>query len=515
MMRVQHKPCQKEKKRADWPAHQLKSNQGYFFSIIFLHSAFILSSALAGSIFLHSSIFLSSFMAPPCEAAMELKETVAKVAAITTDRNLLMGKLRLFINRLPTKWLVAEPITRMVIDRLTGLLRIRVFFLFLPGALLAAGSHAAPRTPAADTEVLEKLLIRVTDSAARELAALRAALAKSPTNVSLATDLAQRYFDLALAQGDPRYVGYAEAVVARFANPLPAPLLTLRGVMRQYRHDFVGALKDFEAALAVAPDYAAAHAWRGAIYLVQADYAAAKKECTALRQLSRNTLAGACLGLMQAYSGQLAAGYATLRQTLNQATDPDSRLWLLTRLGEVAAWRGQDAQAQAHYREALSLGRDDVYLLAAWTDYLLDAGQSAEVVRLLAKWESADSLLLRLAEAEALLKLPEAARHQKMLSDRFAAARARGDATHRAEEARFELRLRQDLQVALRLAQENYAVQREPRDARVLLEAAIAAKDPASAQVVRDWLSRSGFEDARTRSLAQAPESAGATGSKK
>jgi hypothetical protein len=218
---------------------------------------------------------------------------------------------------------------------------------------------------------------------------------------------------------------------------------------------------------------------------------------------------------MQAYSGQLAAGYATLQQTLSQATDPDSRLWLLTRLGEVAAWRGQEAQAQAHYREALSLGRDDVYLLAAWTDYLLDAGQSAEVVRLLAKWESADSLLLRLAEAGALLKLPEAARHQKMLSDRFAAARTRGDTTHRAEEARFELRLRQDAPTALRLAQANYAVQREPRDARVLLEAAIAAKDPASAQVVRDWLRRNGFEDARTRSLAQASESAGNTGSKK
>ena len=362
--------------------------------------------------------------------------------------------------------------------------------------------------------MLEKLPTRAGDRTSRELAALRAALAKNPLDANLAAELAQRYFDLALAQGDPRYVGYAEAVVARFANPLPVPLLTLRGVLRQYRHDFAGALKDFEAALALAPDYATAHAWRGAIYLVQADYGAAQKECAALQELGRETLVGACLGLLQAYSGQLAAGYETLRQTSRLTTDPDNRLWILTRLGEVAAWRGQDAQAQAHYREALSLGRDDVYLLAAWTDFLLDAGQSAEVVRLLAKWESADSLLLRLAEAETLLKLPEAVRHQKMLVDRFAAARARGDTTHRAEEARFELRLRGDPSTALRLAQENYAVQREPRDARVLLEAAIAAGSRASAQVVRDWLSRSGFEDARMRRLAQTSESVG-TGSKK
>ena len=379
----------------------------------------------------------------------------------------------------------------------------------------AANSHAAPRTPASDAEVLEKLPIRAADSTARELAALRAVVAKAPNDAALATELAQRYFDLALAQGDPRYVGYAEAVVTRFGEVLPVPLLTLRGVLRQYRHDFAGALKDFEAALVLVPDYAAAHAWRGAIYLVEADYGAAKKECTALEGLGREALAGACLGLLQAYSGQLAAGYTTLQQTLRLTVDADNRLWLLTRLGEVAAWRGQDAAAQAHYREALGLGRDDVYLLAAWTDFLLDARQPAEVVRLLTKWESADSLLLRLAEAEALLKLPEAARHQKMLMDRFAAARARGDTTHRAEEARFELRLRQDAPTALRLAQENYAVQREPRDARVLLEAAIAARSSASAQVVRDWLQRSGFEDARTRSLAQASESAGLSGDKK
>ena len=51
------------------------------------------------------------------------------------------------------------------------------------------------------------------------------------------------------------------------------------------------------------------------------------------------------------------------------------------------------------------------------------------------------------------------------------------------------------------MAAANYRVQREPRDARVLLEAAIAAKDAAAAQPVRDWLQASGFEDATLRQL--------------
>jgi hypothetical protein len=53
------------------------------------------------------------------------------------------------------------------------------------------------------------------------------------------------------------------------------------------------------------------------------------------------------------------------------------------------------------------------------------------------------------------------------------------------------------------LASANYAVQREPRDARILLEAAIAAQDSASAQPALDWLRSSGFEDARLRRLSQ------------
>jgi hypothetical protein len=374
--------------------------------------------------------------------------------------------------------------------------------LLLP--LLALGVQAAPRTPASDAEVLEKLPTRASDNTARELSHLRAALVESPTDQATATRLAWRYFDMAMASGDPRYIGYADAVLQRFPTANSAPMLTLRGMLRQYRHDFAGALSDLDQALKQDPTYASAHAWRGAIFLVKADYAAARQACDAMQRLGRDVLAGGCLGLAQAYGGQLDAGYQMLQSSLGLAGFPADQLWLQTRLGEVAAWRGEPAQAEAHYRAALALGRDDVYLLAAWADFLLDAGRPAEVVQWLQSWESSDSLLLRLAEAEAALQSPDATRHRQMMADRFAAARARGDTTHRAEEARFELHLRHDAKTASALARDNYAVQREPRDARILLEAAIAAQDSASAQPARDWLRTSGFEDARLRSLGQA-----------
>ena len=362
--------------------------------------------------------------------------------------------------------------------------------------------QAAPHTPTQDSEVIERLPFRPGDTTARELSALRAAVAKNPSDPEPALTLAQRYFDLATARGDPRYVGYADALVGRFSAKMSAPLLAMRGTVRQYRHDFADALSDYAAALKLDTDFAGAHAWRGAIYLVQANYTAAAQECEALLRLRRSVLNGGCAGLTQAYTGHLATAYKTLQHALATTDDDDQRLWLNTRLAEVATWQGQPALAEQHFRRALDLGIDDGYLLAAWSDFLLDQGHADQVIQQLAKWDTVDGLLLRLAEAETELKLPAAKTHVLALGDRFAAAKLRGDTTHQAEEARFYLHLRKDAKEAVRLAVENYAVQKEPRDARIVLESALADRNPAAARPVLDWLQTSGFEGQAIRALA-------------
>lgn len=368
---------------------------------------------------------------------------------------------------------------------------------------LSPKSQAAPYTPLHDSEVIERLPFRAGDSDARDLSDLRAAVANTPSDPAASVKLAQKYFDLAMARGDPRFIGYADAIVNRFSTQLSPQLLLVRGTLRQYRHDFAAALDDYAAALELDSDMAGAHAWRGAIYLVQADYVNAGKECEALHVLKRPVLSGGCAGLSLAYTGHLDQAYKTLYQALGASSDDGHRLWLHTRLGEVAAWQGQFARAERHYRAALAIGRDDGYLLAAWSDFLLDRGQAAEVVDLLAAWVSSDGLLLRLTEAETLLKLPGAMAHRQALDDRYAAARLRGDTTHRAEEARFHLRLKGDAKLAVALAAENYRVQKEPRDARILLEASVAAHDPDAARDALDWLQSSGFEDSRLRLLRE------------
>jgi len=175
---------------------------------------------------------------------------------------------------------------------------------------------------------------------------------------------------------------------------------------------------------------------------------------------------------------------------------------MLTRLAEFSLVLGEPDRAERHFKEALSLGVNDQFLLAAYADFLLDRGRPAEVVTLLKDWTRSDVLLLRLALAEKAVKAPALDQHVQNLKARFDAAALRGDNLHQQEEARFNLHLLQRPARALALARENWALQREPRDARIFIEAALAANDPVAAQPVLDWLASAGYEDPYLRQLA-------------
>jgi len=52
------------------------------------------------------------------------------------------------------------------------------------------------------------------------------------------------------------------------------------------------------------------------------------------------------------------------------------------------------------------------------------------------------------------------------------------------------------------LASRNFALQKEPRDARILLEAALASSEPAAARPALDWMAATGIEDPALARLA-------------
>ena len=360
------------------------------------------------------------------------------------------------------------------------------------GGFCALGALAAPYTPKDDDTVLERLPWRRGDPVAAELRQLRGAA------------LARRYFELAMAQGDPRYVGYAEAALRKADFDAPADALFVRGLLKQYRHDFDGALADLEAALKRDPEHIGARSWRAAIFMVRAEYGPARAECRALEPVASDLLASGCRSTVDAATGRVRAAYDDLKNELDQRPDAaaEIRLWALTRLAEFAVRLGEPARAERHFREALALGLRDDFLVAAYADFLLEQGRPQEVGALIRKWGQSDNLLLRVALAAKAQNLPEAQRHAQALGERFAAAGLRGERLHLAEEARYLLELKGDPKAALAAATENWKSQREPRDAAVLLEAALAAGDRKAAAPVLRWLEESGLEDARLRRIA-------------
>lgn len=377
-------------------------------------------------------------------------------------------------------------------------------------ALAAAPAAAAPFTPNDEAQVLERVPPRANNPRARELQALREALRREPRNPEAAAALAQRWVEDALAEGDPRYVGYAQAALAPWwADPAPPPAVRVqRAVVLQYDHRFDAALADLAAVTDEEPWNAPAWAWQAAIRMVRADYAGARAACEGLAPYASALTAAGCHAYVDSLTGNAELAADALVAALADAGDAsrEERVWALTRLGEIEERRGDAAAAERAFREAMALNVADVYLLAAYADFLLDQNRAREVITLLAERGRADVLLLRLALAGRAVNDPRAAKWADELQARFSAARARGDRTHEKEESRFVLALRGDAARALELALANHELQREPSDARVLLEAALAARTPAAraaVQPVLQWLDSNRVESVVLRALAE------------
>jgi Tfp pilus assembly protein PilF len=367
---------------------------------------------------------------------------------------------------------------------------------------------AAPFVPKSDHEVLETLPARAAEPRMRELRELRRELALDPRDVDAAVRLARRYSVEAAAEGDPRYIGYAQAALAPWwSDPdPPVPARVLRAIVLQWSHQFDAALADLRAAVQQQPGNGEAWSWLAAISMVRADYAEARRACERLAPLASPLIGVACRANVDAATGKAAAAASELQTAVLQAPKaaPEELLWSLTRLAEIEERRGDYKAAEDAYRRALALGINDGYLWAAYSDFLLDRGRPAEVLAMLKDKTRSDVLLLRFALAAKLTgSTTELARWQGDLAARFEAARLRGDKLHQKEEARFALGVQGDAQKALALARENYALQREPADARIVLEAALAARQPAAAEPVLKWMADSGIESVALKALAQ------------
>ena len=369
--------------------------------------------------------------------------------------------------------------------------------------LVASAASAAPYRPSDDATVL----VTVPHAAASTQAGFRNAqnaLAANPNDLALALEVARVAIRDGRASADPRRYGHAQAALAPWWSIPDAPMnvRVLRAIIRQSLHDFAGAEADLDAILRLDPRNGQARLTRAFVRQTVGALAGAKDDCRRLPPAVGATATAICLLRMEALTGSAGIALERLDQIIriDPRSEPAVRRWAQAVGADMAAMLGKIEAADLRFSEATANG-GDIPTLVAFADHLLDTDRPAEVLTLLAGRSEADIVYLRLAIAGKRLNDPRASQWSTLLADGFAAAKAGGVQLHLREEARFELEVRQDAATALGLALANWKVQKEPSDARLVLQAAVAANDPAAAADVLDFIEKTGLADMRVKAL--------------
>lgn len=325
-----------------------------------------------------------------------------------------------------------------------------------------------------------------------ELAGLRERLDRYPHDA----DAAARYGSQAMQHfartGDARFVGYAEGAIGFWRDDPDPPqsIWLLRGRILQTQHRFLAAAEDLERMLERYPHspeamLLAADAWRRAGALRKA-----KMQCEQLAGAGHGGLASFCIAdiLMSLgdAEGALQAAAAGARSAGN-GTEAVAQ-WALAVMGDAAAAAGRLPLAESYYREALTLPDAGIALHVAYADLLLRDDRPQEAVELLGALPDADAVVLRRAIAASRLKSPQLGSLRAALERRFQEAQLLGAGSlHLRERAMFALQVEGDAAAAVALALDNWALQKGPEDAALLVEAAEAAEMPGAARRVSAW----------------------------
>jgi tetratricopeptide (TPR) repeat protein len=394
------------------------------------------------------------------------------------------------------------------------------FLLPLVLLLTAGTAQAEQRTTylPANVQVVLQRVPPSTDPRVRRFEQLRNDLKQHPHDASKAVTLAHAYIDYGRSTGDARFLGRAMAVIEPWMQQPspPIPVLLVHATIQQSRHFFQASREELATILKRDPDNAQAWLTLATVAMVQGDVALANRACVQLANSGGDFMGMTCSASLRSLTGHAEQAYALLSlvEDPGPKAPADIKAWIEGLLADTAARMGKPDVADAHFKSALQWTPGDNFLLADYGDFLLDQGRAREVIDLVGGDTQSDTSFLRLVYAETALGLPRARADAAEMSARFESMDQRGSHVYEREKAGFVLHVQHDPQRALELARQNWTVQRAPPDARIYLEAALAAHDAAAAKPVLDFIARTHLSDAIIDPLvaqAKAAQTAAAT----
>ena len=389
-------------------------------------------------------------------------------------------------------------------------------------AIPCLADQGIPYIPSGSDVVLQTVP-SISDPRVRAFQALRAQQTARPRDMALAVRLSAAYVDYGRDTGDARYLGRSAAVIAPWMSlqPVPIPVLLVHATILQSKHDFPAARAELIDILERQPNDVQALLTLGTVAQVQGDFETTRQACRYLLSAGDPLIPLVCLSSLNSVTGHAASSARVLEMLWPRASSQSLAIqsWMQGIMADTAKYLDDDAAADRHFQEALQLAPGDNFLLADYGDFLLDQHRPRAALELVKDYSPSDTSFLRQVYAEVALHSPRAQTDIEQMARRFAALDQRGSRTYRREEAGFALYVEHDPLRALKLAEENWTVQRAPEDIRLFLEAALAAHEPRAARPVLDQLARSHFQyrvvlqlaDRVRHALVQSPSAARAT----
>lgn len=351
------------------------------------------------------------------------------------------------------------------------------------------------------------------------LRALDKAWRSQPQNLPSALTYARAVFTLGLTEGDLRWYGSAKAALTPWwtASDLPAEAYFLRGLVKQGFHDFQDGLQDINRAIALEPSRAEFWSWRFALHLLLADMASVQKDIEEIGRLFGEEEAKVYRAVFLYRTGQPLPAVEMLSQSIRWVNyqDASSQDWLGFHLGEAHRVAGQPAKALAVWGQRLKTSPQSHLIRLSLADLLNQQGQYSQALTTAMAATSrsnvqnstanmTDALLMQAVLASRGLKDPNESRLASQLEARLKSQALRQEALIERPKLIYQIAYGRDVKAGLALSVDNWQLQKEPPDALLFVQAALALGQARAAEPVVSWAEKTGYTDPQlTPLLAQ------------
>ncbi len=360
-------------------------------------------------------------------------------------------------------------------------------------------SVAQERFRPADASVMLAASVHAQGQREGSVRSLEQAWRADPRRMDTALPYARAVFTLGLLEGDLRWFGSAKAALTPWwqASDLPVEAFFLRGLVKQGFHEFDAGLQDINAAIAKEPQRAEFWSWRFALHLLLADMTAARKDGEEIERLFGRSEAEVYRAILHYRSGQPQAAIPVLKTKIAAADfqSPSSQQWLGFHLGEALRVAGQPEAAVAVWDKQLKAHPKSHALRLALCELLNEQGRFAQAKAAAGSQPMTDALLMQALLASRGLKDGQEQRLEKMLQERYAAQALRQEALIERPRLIYLISYGKDLAAGLALSVDNWKLQKEPPDAVLFAQAALALDQPRAAEPVLTWAKATGYTE--------------------